>query len=114
VAITAFLKGHMPAAEFTVVDSVPMRPKQAKSGATVHRYFIQVGSLREADSLVSHRCLLKGTGYTLMDVLTEVEQAEHDRLWPSFITERERGRRAQFCRARLYIEGQEVRLPPPK
>jgi hypothetical protein len=92
-----------------------MRPKQLKSGDTVHRYFISVGSLREAEDIVRNRHLLKGSGYTLHDVLTEVERAAHDLLWPRFIEARaQQGHTAQFNRARLFVDGQEVLPVAPR
>jgi hypothetical protein len=109
------IKGRIPGTEFTVVDCVPMRPRQLRSGATVHRYFITVGSLYEAADIVHSRHLLKDTGYTLHDVLTEVEQAAHDRLWPRFIEARAQpGHKAQFNRARLFVDGKEVLPAAPR
>jgi hypothetical protein len=115
---SAILKGHLPEARFTMVDCVTMRPKQlqSKSGTTtVYRYFITVASLCEAADIVLNRCQLKGTQYTLLDVLTEVEQAAHDLLWQSFVEARAQpGCRAQFNRARLYINGKEVLPAAPR
>jgi predicted kinase len=115
---STLLKGHMTETRFTMVDCVTMRPKQlqSKSGTTtVYRYFITVGSLCEAADIVHDRCQLKGTQYTLLDVLTVVEQAAHDLLWPRFIEARAQpGHKAQFNRARLFVDGKEVLPAAPR
>ena len=59
--------------------------------------------------MVKNRCLLKGTGCSLFDVLTKEEKVAHDRLWPRFMEARSKaGVKAQFSRARLFVDGKEV------
>jgi hypothetical protein len=58
--------------------------------------------------MVSARHVLKGTDYSLHDVLTEDEQQAHDLLWPDFIKAQEQGKLAQFNRARLHVDGVEI------
>jgi len=77
-------------------------------GTTPDRFFIQLGTLIEAEELVSNRHKLKGTGFCLLDVLTDDEQRIHNLLWPRFVEARDTKREAQFNRARLYIDKVEV------
>jgi hypothetical protein len=60
--------------------------------------------------LLKDRCLLKGTRYSLFDVLTKEEKMAHDRLWPRFLEAQAKvGVKAQFNRARLFVGGNEVK-----
>jgi flagellar biosynthesis GTPase FlhF len=104
-AVDAAMRQLLPAAEFTLVDCGRM----GSTTAQAQRFLVTVTSLWEAESLVKNRCLLKGTGYSLFDVLTKEEKLAHDRLWPRFLEARSKaGVKAQFNRARLFVDGKEV------
>ena len=64
-----------------------------------------------ASAVVQFRHVLRGTGYTLHEVLSPAEQLRHAQLWPIFVAARDRGQHAQFSRARLVIDGVPVRVP---
>jgi len=107
--VEAFLRTRLPAAVFTLVDVARMASRQLAGGLAVDRYLIEVESLWQADALVSSRHLLKGSDCCLLDVLTEDEQRAHNRLWSLFMAAKASSRRAQFNRARLFVDGVEVR-----
>ena len=72
------------------------------------RVLITVGSLAQAEELVQYRHLFKGSGYTVWDMLSPVEQVLHSKLWPRFKEAVALGKKAQFHRARLMVEGVRV------
>jgi hypothetical protein len=74
------------------------------------RFYVEVALLEEAEQLVSARCRLKGTGYTLFDALSLDEAHDHKLLWPQFIVAQQQGKRAQFKRAALFVDGVRVHL----
>jgi hypothetical protein len=61
-----------------------------------------------ADWLVRDRCRLKGTGFTIFDVLSSWEEQQHTSLRPLFKEAVAAGQRAQFSRHRLKIDGKWV------
>lgn len=95
-SLQLFLAERLPNAACTLVDT-------ARSGAT--SVFFSVALLEHAASLVSARHALKGSGFTLMEVLCPEEEAQHQRLWPAYLAARAAHQRAQFTRARLRIDG---------
>ena len=88
-------------------DFVHLSPRKQPSGNIVDRFLIIVPTRWMADNLVRFRHRLKGSGYTLLDTLTDAEQAAHNNLWPVYLDAKARGVSAQFCRARLFINGRE-------
>jgi hypothetical protein len=58
--------------------------------------------------IVQYRHSLKGTGITVYDVLSPEEQLRHQALWPRFLEARKEGKKAQFHRARLVVDGATV------
>jgi hypothetical protein len=108
--LTSLMQQLMPKAQFTIVHCQPCSSRQLQpSGDFVDRYFVEVATAKDAASLVDHRCLLKGTGYSLLEVLTKDEQVDHALLWPRFKKAKaQQGVKAQFDRARLYSDGVEI------
>jgi hypothetical protein len=53
---------------------------------------------------------LKGSGCSIFDVLSPEESKQHAALWPRFLEERAAGRRVQFDRARLKVDGVWVKV----
>ena len=88
-------------------DCVYLSPRKQPSGNIVDRFLLIVLTRWMADNLVRFRHCLKGSGYTLLDALTADEQASHNNLWPVYLDAKARGVSAQFCRARLFINGRE-------
>jgi hypothetical protein len=80
--------------------------------APASRIYMTVGSLEQAELLVQNRCCLKGKGLTVFDVLNPVETRIHRQLWPVFKAAVAAGKRAQFSRAKLVVDG--VRILPKK
>jgi hypothetical protein len=99
------IKLHMPD---LVLKDVGILSSKTRDGHTVDRFLIFMEFLYVAEDMVSARHVLKGTDYSLHDVLTEDEQQAHDLLWPDFIEAQERGKLAQFNRARLHVDGVEI------
>ncbi|KAG1674411.1 hypothetical protein FOA52_012938 [Chlamydomonas sp. UWO 241] len=61
------------------------------------------------------RFLYGGTGRRepadIFDVLSDREEAQHQALWPAFLAAKVAGKRAQFHRARLVVDGERVPAP---
>lgn len=72
------------------------------------RILFSVMDKDDAKALVKERHRLKGTGITIYDVLSPTEQERHDALWPSFLEARRKGKKAQFNRAQLRVDGERV------
>jgi hypothetical protein len=70
--------------------------------------FFTVQSHIAADRIVRNRCHLKGTGITILDVLSAREQQLHDSHLPRFEEAIAKGERAQFTRGHLKINGEWV------
>jgi hypothetical protein len=100
--LQAFISQRLPGAHVSVIDALRLGP------ATAPRMLLTVASLADADAVVQHRHLLKGSGFTLFDVLSPEEHRQHARLWPRFVEARSRGLPAQFHRARLVVDGARV------
>ncbi|KAG1671474.1 hypothetical protein FOA52_003132 [Chlamydomonas sp. UWO 241] len=47
----------------------------------------------------------------VFDVLSDREEAQHQALWPAFLAAKVAGKRAQFHRARLVVDGERVPAP---
>ncbi|KAG1665502.1 hypothetical protein FOA52_009763 [Chlamydomonas sp. UWO 241] len=73
-----------------------------------------VASDAVADVVVRNRCCLSfyvESSAAVFDVLTDREEAQHQALWPAFVAAKAAGKRAQFHRARLAIDGKWVAAP---
>lgn len=70
--------------------------------------YFRVVDYTAADNLVRARCCLRGSGITILDVLSSKEAAQHRALQPRYNTAIADGQRAQFTRGRLKIDGQWV------
>ena len=86
----------------TVVDAYIVGPP---TNTAVH---FTVATSSDAALIVSRRCALKGKGMSILELLSPEEHVEHARLWPQFQQARLAGKRAQFHRARLVIDGERV------
>ena len=97
-------------ADFSLVDARRLRPEPARGAAAPRdRFLVAVDRMWEADSLVAHRHMLKGTGVVVFDHLSREEQVAHARLLPAFRQAQASGAKAQFQRARLFVDRVEVR-----
>jgi hypothetical protein len=97
--VTSVMAEFMPGAIVHVVDAVRMGPSSAP------RVFFLVETLEQADAVVRHRSGLKGSSFTMFDVLSPEERQLHTRLWPRFLAAVAQGQKAQFQRARLFVDG---------
>jgi hypothetical protein len=82
----------------------------------VLRVVFTVASDAEADTVVRFRHQLNDCGMTtyIFDVLSDSEEAQHWALWPTFLTAKAAGKKPQFQRARLMIDGERVLAPAGK
>ena len=64
-----------------------------------------VFSMHDADLVVRFRCCLKGSAFTIFDVLSPEERRHHELLWPTFLLAKSQQLKAQFQRASLWVEG---------
>lgn len=69
------------------------------------RIRFRVQDVFAANLVVDRRRGLRGSGLTILDVLSPEEKVAHQRLWPVFKEAQRMGKRASFVRARLYIDG---------
>jgi hypothetical protein len=75
------------------------------------RFFIRMSSSAQASAVVSSRHHLKGSPVAIFDHLSPAEVVAHRQLWSTFVEARAKGLKAQFSRARLFVDG--VVVPPP-
>jgi hypothetical protein len=101
-----------------VVSASFLNAKAAAGGIGVEpqrgdllRVLFTVTSDAVADTVVRYRHRLRQSGIGVFDVLSDTEEAQHRALWPAFLAAKVAGKRAQFHRARLMIDGE--RVPPP-
>ncbi|KAG1666897.1 hypothetical protein FOA52_013531 [Chlamydomonas sp. UWO 241] len=80
-------------------------------GAGVLRVLFTVASGAVADTVVRWRWKLRQTQVAVFDVLSDREEARHRALWPAFLAAKAAGKRAQFHRARLVVDGERVPAP---
>ena len=103
--LVTFLTERLPSEQpWAVMDAVCRGPDAASSCI-----FFGVATLAQADSLIQHRCALKGTGTTIFEVLTAEEQRQQAALWPACMAAKRPGTPAQFKRAVLIVGGHRVR-----
>ncbi|KAG1680334.1 hypothetical protein FOA52_015424 [Chlamydomonas sp. UWO 241] len=78
----------------------------------VIRVLFTVASDAVADTVVRSRRNLRDVdpSAAVFDVLSDREEAQHRALWPAFLAAKAAGKRAQFHRARLVVDGERWRL----
>ncbi|KAG1675236.1 hypothetical protein FOA52_016267 [Chlamydomonas sp. UWO 241] len=80
----------------------------------VLRVRFTVASDAVADMVVRNRCCLSyyvDSSAAVFDVLSDRKEAQHQALWPAFVAAKAAGKRAQFHRARLVVDGERVAAP---
>ncbi|KAG1665650.1 hypothetical protein FOA52_011244 [Chlamydomonas sp. UWO 241] len=82
-------------------------------GGGVLRVLFTVASDAVADTVVRWRHELRRCvdSTAVFDVLSDREEAQHQALWPAFLAAKVAGKRAQFHRARLVVDGERVPAP---
>ncbi|KAG1654280.1 hypothetical protein FOA52_005660 [Chlamydomonas sp. UWO 241] len=80
-------------------------------GGGVLRVLFTVTSDAVADTVVRWRRSLRQASVAVFDVLSDREEAQHQALWPVFLAAKAAGKRAQFHRARLVVDGEWVAAP---
>ncbi|KAG1670199.1 hypothetical protein FOA52_014975 [Chlamydomonas sp. UWO 241] len=80
-------------------------------GGGVLRVLFTVASGAVADTVVRWRWKLRQARVAVFDVLSDHEEARHRALWPAFLAAKAAGKRAQFHRARLVVDGERVAAP---
>jgi hypothetical protein len=83
-------------------------------GGGVLRVLFTVTSDAVADTVVRWRHDLRlcvDPSASVFDVLSDREEAQHRALWPAFLAAKVAGKRAQFHRARLVVDGERVPAP---
>ncbi|KAG1661657.1 hypothetical protein FOA52_007538 [Chlamydomonas sp. UWO 241] len=82
-------------------------------GGGVLRVLFTVASDAVADTVVRWRHELRRCvdSTAAFDVLSDREEAQHQALWPAFLAAKVAGKRAQFHRARLVVDGERVPAP---
>ncbi|KAG1651857.1 hypothetical protein FOA52_008560 [Chlamydomonas sp. UWO 241] len=82
-------------------------------GGGVLRVLFTVASDAVADTVVRWRPELRRCvdSTAVFDVLSDREAAQHQALWPAFLAAKVAGKRAQFHRARLVVDGERVPAP---
>ncbi|KAG1677045.1 hypothetical protein FOA52_001215 [Chlamydomonas sp. UWO 241] len=77
-------------------------------GGGVLRVLFTVASDAVADTVVRWRHELRRCvdSTAVFDVLSDREEAQHQALWPAFLAAKVAGKRAQFHRARLVVDGE--------
>ncbi|KAG1678799.1 hypothetical protein FOA52_012839 [Chlamydomonas sp. UWO 241] len=78
----------------------------------VLRVLFTVASDAVADTVVRSRRNLRDVdpSAAVFDVLSDREEAQHRALWPAFLAAKAAGKRAQFHRARLVVDGERVEI----
>ncbi|KAG1666033.1 hypothetical protein FOA52_006907 [Chlamydomonas sp. UWO 241] len=79
----------------------------------VLRVLFTVASDAVADTVVRSRRNLRDVdpSAAVFDVLSDRKEAQHRALWPAFLAAKAAGKRAQFHRARLVVDGERVPAP---
>ena len=87
-----------------IVDAYPLgRTPTSDAPPSRRRLFFRVECPADADLIVRHRHVLKGSQLTIFDDLSSAERTSHQALWSSFTVARSSGLKAQFKRARLFV-----------
>ncbi|KAG1677369.1 hypothetical protein FOA52_010748 [Chlamydomonas sp. UWO 241] len=84
-------------------------------GGGVLRVLFTVASDAVADTVVRWRHELRRCvdSTAVFDVLSDREEAQHQALWPAFLAAKVAGKRAQFHRARLVVDGERLGAAMP-
>jgi hypothetical protein len=111
--VEQLLKAHLPECHETISVQAAsflgqQRPSTSSAPGSRVRILFGVTDKLEADVITEERHLLKGTGITIYDVLSPEEQECHDVLWTHFLEARRKGKKAQFNRAVLRVDGERV------
>ncbi|KAG1666956.1 hypothetical protein FOA52_004239 [Chlamydomonas sp. UWO 241] len=102
--------GLGPSSLDQVVDANFLGARPDGTGGAA-RILFTVGSADVADAVVRSRCGLKGSGSSIFEALSDRERAQHKALWPAYEAARAAGQKAQFRRARLFVDGLLVPAP---
>ncbi|KAG1665412.1 hypothetical protein FOA52_005754 [Chlamydomonas sp. UWO 241] len=88
------------------VGGIGVEPRQGG----VLRVLFTVASDAVADTVVRSRRNLRDVdpSAAVFDVLSDREEAQHRALWPAFLAAKAAGKRAQFHRARLVVDGERL------
>ncbi|KAG1673549.1 hypothetical protein FOA52_003849 [Chlamydomonas sp. UWO 241] len=91
------------------VGGIGVEPRR---GGVLRVLFI-VASDAVADTVVRSRRNLRDVdpSAAVFDVVSDREEAQHRALWPAFLAAKAAGKRAQFHRARLVVDGERVPAP---
>ncbi|KAG1677721.1 hypothetical protein FOA52_001033 [Chlamydomonas sp. UWO 241] len=100
---------HPPSNAKPAVGGIGVEPR----GSGVLRVLFTVASDAVADTVVRWRHELRRCvdSTAVFDVLSDREEAQHQALWPAFLAAKVAGKRAQFHRARLVVDGERVPAP---
>ncbi|KAG1659758.1 hypothetical protein FOA52_004413 [Chlamydomonas sp. UWO 241] len=102
--------GLGPSSLDQVVDANFLGARPDGTGGAA-RILFTVGSADVADAVVRSRCGQKGSGSSIFEALSDRERAQHKALWPAYEAARAAGQKAQFRRARLFVDGLLVPAP---
>ncbi|KAG1663001.1 hypothetical protein FOA52_000572 [Chlamydomonas sp. UWO 241] len=102
--------GLGPSSLDQVVDANFLGARPDGTGGAA-RILFTVGSADVADAVVRSRCGLNGSGSSIFEALSDRERAQHKALWPAYEAARASGQKAQFRRARLFVDGLPVPAP---
>jgi hypothetical protein len=112
--------GRVEPADGGIVSASFLNAKPAVGGIGVEpraggmlRVLFTVASDAMAETIVRGRCKLRDVdpSTAVFDVLSDREEAQHRALWPAFLAAKVAGKRAQFHRARLVVDGERVAAP---
>ncbi|KAG1679425.1 hypothetical protein FOA52_007717 [Chlamydomonas sp. UWO 241] len=104
--------GVMPALFLNAKPAVGGISVEPRAGGVL-RVLFTVTSDAVADTVVRWRKVLHySTGCpAIFDVLSDREEAQHRALWPAVVAAKAAGKRVQFHRARLVVDGERVAAP---
>ena len=100
--VSNLFKERMPKVGLGLIETSSTLPDQ---GGDRVRILFTVTDLEAARAVIRERHLLKGSGISIHDVLSPDEQLRHDALWPRFLREQRLGKKVQFNRAELRVDG---------
>ena len=103
---------QMRGVKVTVVEARRLKPKSRAPGTQKEDrtlIFFRVADVWQAEDVVRNRRHLRGSAITIFDYLSPEELDVYKALKPKFDEARKGGKRAHFLRARLFVEGREVK-----
>ena len=107
-SVAEVLYDHIPQLRQQPLDLMIRDACRVGDQESADRVYITVNHSDAAEALVSSRHALRGTAFAVFDVLSPKEQQLHDQLWPLFLAARASGQKAQFKRARLFVDDKQV------